>query len=81
MENPIVEIKKELIEWIKYLDDLETMQELLDLKKLQKPASLLSDAASEYTEKDDFEERVAKGLTSENARKESKKRIRKWWQK
>lgn len=32
MKNPFFEAKKELIEWVKNLDELETIQELLDLK-------------------------------------------------
>ena len=81
MENPIFEIKKELIGWIKNLNDLETMQKLLELKNFDEPASLVSDAQSEYSTEDDFDERFAKGMSSENARKESKKRIREWWDK
>ncbi|WP_193812838.1 hypothetical protein [Kaistella flava (ex Peng et al. 2021)] len=81
MENPIFEIKKELIKWIKNLDDLETIQKVLDLKNFDEPASLVSDAQSEYSRTDDFDERFAKGLNPENARKESKKIIREWWDK
>ena len=79
MENPIIEIKQELIEWVKNTDDLETIQAILDLKNSQEPSFVVSDIQSEYAVKDDFEERFAMGITSQKAREESKKRVREWW--
>lgn len=64
MENPIIEAKKELIEWISHLDDLEILQELLDLKNKDESIPLVSEPHTEYAVKDDFDERFAKGLTS-----------------
>mgnify|MGYP003615108244 CR=1 FL=1 len=69
MENPIIEIKQELIEWVKNTDDLETIQAILDLKNSQEPSCVVSDIQSEYAVKDDFEERFAKGLTLEESKK------------
>jgi hypothetical protein len=69
MENPIIEIKQELIEWVENIDDLETIQAILDLKNSQEPSCVVSDIQSEYAVKDDFEERFAKGLTLEESKK------------
>ena len=69
MENPIIEIKQELIEWVENIDDLETIQAILDLKNSQEPSFVVSDIQSEYAVKDDFEERFAKGLTLEESKK------------
>ena len=69
MKNPIIEIKQELIEWVKNTDDLETIQAILDLKNSQEPSFVVSDIQSEYAVKDDFEERFAKGLTLEESKK------------
>ncbi|MDQ0475662.1 MULTISPECIES: hypothetical protein [Chryseobacterium] len=69
MENPIIEIKKELIEWIKNLDDLESIQSLLELKNADQTALSFSDAQSEYTVKDDFDERFERGMTSKEFRR------------
>ena len=69
MENPIIEIKQELIEWVKNTDDLETIQAILDLKNSQEPSFVVSDIQSEYAVKDDFEERFVKGMTSKEFRR------------
>ncbi|WHF52316.1 hypothetical protein QGN23_03320 [Chryseobacterium gotjawalense] len=69
MENPIIEIKKELIEWIKNLDDLETIQSLLELKNADETAITVSDEQAEYAVKDDFDERFARGMTSKEFRR------------
>ena len=63
MENPIIEAKKEIIEWVKNLDDLETIQELLDLKNENSSPSQVFEPSTEYALKDDFDERFAKGIT------------------
>ena len=69
MENPMIEIKQELIEWVENIDDLETIQAILDLKNSQEPSFVVSDIQSEYAVKDDFEERFAKGITLEESKK------------
>ena len=65
----MIEIKQELIEWVENIDDLETIQAILDLKNSQEPSCVVSDIQSEYAVKDDFEERFAKGLTLEESKK------------
>ena len=124
MENSVIEIKNELIEWIQNIFDPEMLQKVMDLKNTIESSSLIaeinseipvennfdeqfaagmssdelmeniashiesinseissvvSDTKAEYAVKDDFMERFAKGLSSENARMESKKRVREWW--
>ncbi|MGC4129912.1 MAG: hypothetical protein QM564_10285 [Bergeyella sp.] len=79
MENPIVTYKKELIEWIKNLDDLEVLSDLVEMKEGKFSLSKVSEPQAEYAVKDDFEERFAKGFTSEQARAETKRRINEWW--
>jgi len=79
MENPIIIYKKELIEWIKNLDDLEVLSHLIELKDGDISVSKVCEPQAEYAVKDDFEERFAKGLTLEESRAESKRRIREWW--
>ncbi len=65
MENSIIEIKKEVIDWIKNLDDLETLQKILDLKNNNESASLISDINSQTIVKDDFDEQFAAGMSSD----------------
>ena len=79
MQNPILKAKKEIIEWVKNLDELETIQELLDLKNADDANSQVSEPELEYAVKDDFDERFAKGYTMEESLAESKKRVREWW--
>lgn len=79
MKNPIFEAKKELIEWVKNLDELETIQQLLNLKNGKNSNFAVNESEVEYAVKDDFDERFAKGMSSENARTESKRRVREWW--
>lgn len=69
MKNPIIEAKKEIIEWVKNLHELETLQELLDIKNAENANSQLSEPELEYAVKDDFDERFAKGLTLEESKK------------
>lgn len=77
MENPITEAKKELIQWIKELDDFEQISELLEIKNREMPAGEVAESQSEYVIKDDFDERFAKGLTSEESRKRTREFISK----
>ena len=69
MENPIIEAKKEIIEWVKNLDDLETIQELLDLKNENSSPSQVFEPSTEYALKDDFDERFAKGIPHDEMRR------------
>ena len=57
------------------LENIAAHIESVDCEK----SSVVSDIRSEYGVKDDFDERFAIGLSSENARQESKKKVREWW--
>ena len=63
MENPIIEAKKEIINWVGNLDDLEVIQQLLDLKNENIASHQVFEPEAEYAVKDDFDERFAKGIT------------------
>ena len=65
MENSIIEIKKEVIGWVRNLDDLETLQKILDLKNHNESASLILDINSQTIVKDDFDEQFAAGMSSD----------------
>ena len=65
MENSIIEIKKEVIGWVRNLDDLEMLQKILDLKNNNESASLISDINSQTIVKDDFDEQFAAGMSSD----------------
>lgn len=77
MKNSITEIKKELIEWVLEIDDLETIQELLDIKNKDSRDGLVAEAQPEYAVKDDFDERFVRGLTSAESRKRTREFIEK----
>lgn len=65
MENAIIALKKELIDWIDSLDNFENLQKIADLKDGGKSSSLISDINSETILKDDFDEQFAAGMTSD----------------
>jgi hypothetical protein len=65
MENSILEAKKELIQWIKEMVELEDIAELLEMKKRKTSINQVAEPQSEYAVKDDFDERFAKGMTGE----------------
>lgn len=75
MENPITEAKKELIQWIKEMDELEDIAELIEIKNRKTLVSHVAESQAEYAVKDDFDERFAKGLTSEESRRRTRKFI------
>jgi len=75
MENPILEAKKELIQWIKEMDELEDIVELLEIKNRKKSVYQVAEPQTEYAVKDDFDERFAKGLTSEESRRKTREFI------
>lgn len=75
MENPILEAKKELIQWIKEMDELEDIVELLKIKNRKKSVYQVAEPQTEYAVKDDFDERLAKGLTSEESRRRTREFI------
>jgi len=65
MKDPIVEAKKELINWIREMDDLDKIQELLDLKNSENQNIIVAENQVEYAIKDDFDERFAKGISGD----------------
>lgn len=75
MENPILEAKKELIQWIKEMDELEDIVELLEIKNRKKSVYQVAEPQTEYAVKDGFDERFAKGLTSEESRRKTREFI------
>lgn len=77
MENSIIEAKKELIQWIKEMDELEDIAELLEIKNRMISNGVVAEAQAEYVAKDDFDERFAKGLNSAESRKRTREFISK----
>lgn len=65
MEDPILDAKRELIQWIKQMDELETIAELLEIKNRKTSVHQVAESQAEYAVKDDFDERFAKGMTGE----------------
>lgn len=76
MEDPIVEAKKELINWIREMDDLEKIQELLDLKNSENQNTIVAENHAEYAIKDDFDERFAKGISHQEMKRRTIEHIR-----
>ena len=69
MENPITEAKKELIQWIKEMDELEDIAELLEIKNRKTSVSHVAESLAEYAVQDDFDERFAKGIPHDEMRR------------
>lgn len=69
MENPIIEAKKELIQWIKEMNEFEDIAELLEIKNRMVSNGNVAEAHAEYVVKDDFDERFAKGISHEEMKK------------
>lgn len=65
MEDPILDAKRELIQWIKQMDELETIAELLEIKNRKTSVHQFAEPQTEDAVKDDFDERFAKGMTGE----------------
>ncbi|WP_175623127.1 hypothetical protein [Chryseobacterium schmidteae] len=65
MEDPILEAKRELIQWIKQMDELDDIAELLEIKNRKTSVHQVAESQAEYAVKDDFDERFAKGMTGE----------------
>ncbi|WP_379963528.1 hypothetical protein [Epilithonimonas sp. UC225_85] len=79
MNSDLVHKKNELLLWISDLQDENMVSKLLEIKNnLNLPASI-NESKAEYAVKDDFEKRWEKGLTSEQSREETKRRIKEWW--
>lgn len=69
MENPILDAKRELIQWIKEMDELEDIAELLEIKNKMVSSGVVAESQSGYAVKDDFDERFAKGISGEELMK------------
>ena len=65
MENSLIQIKNELIEWIENTYDVEILQKIAALKNDMEQSSLISDINSEKIVENNFDEQFAAGMTSE----------------
>lgn len=82
MENPITEAKKELIQWIKEMNEFEDLADLFEFKEKMTSKNKVSESQTEYAVKDDFDERFAKGFNSAESRKRTREFISKLsWEK
>lgn len=63
MENSMIEIKNEIIEWIENTFNEGILQKMVDLKN--ETSSLISDINSEKTVENNFDEQFAAGMTSD----------------
>ena len=63
MENSMIEIKNELIEWIENTFDLEVLQKVMDLKNQN--STLISDINSQKMVENNFDEQFAAGMNSD----------------
>lgn len=76
MENPIHEAKKELIQWIKEMNDPEDLAELLEIKNKKTAVDKVAEHQAEYAVKDDFDERFAKGIPHDEMRRRTREFIK-----
>ena len=65
MEDPILDAKRELIQWIKQMNELDDIAELLEIKNRKTSVYQFAELQAEYAVKDDLDERFAKGMTGE----------------
>ena len=63
MDDSMIEIKNELIEWIENTFDLEILQKMMDLKN--EAPSIILEINSEKLVENDFDEQFAAGMNSE----------------
>lgn len=64
MEQSMIDMKNELIEWIENSFDSATLQKVLDLKRGAYTSSFTSDTNSENVIDDHFDQQFAAGMTS-----------------
>lgn len=76
MENPIFEAKKELILWIKDMNELEEISELMEIKDRMTSNTVVAETQEEYFVKDDFDERFAKGISHTEMKRRTIEHIR-----
>ena len=65
MENSVIEIKNELIEWIQNIFDPEMLQKVMDLKNTIESSSLIAEINSEIPVENNFDEQFAAGMSSD----------------
>lgn len=65
MEKSMLELKNELIDWIKNTFDQEILEKIFDLKNSSENSSLISDINSETIIENDFDEQFAAGMNSD----------------
>lgn len=65
MENSVIEIKNELIEWIQNIFDPEMLQKIMDLKNKVESSSLIAEINSEIPVENNFNEQFAAGMSSD----------------
>ena len=65
MENSVIEIKNELIEWIQNIFDPEMLQKIMDLKNTIESSSLIAEINSEIPVENNFNEQFAAGMSSD----------------
>ena len=65
MENSVIEIKDELIEWIQNIFDPEMLQKVMDLKNTIESSSLIAEINSEIPVENNFDEQFAAGMSSD----------------
>ena len=65
MENSVIEIKNELIEWIQNIFDPEMLQKIMDLKNKVESSSLIAEINSEIPVENNFDEQLAAGMSSD----------------
>ena len=65
MENSVIEIKNELIEWIQNIFDPERLQKIMDLKNKVESSSLIAEINSEIPVENNFDEQFAAGMSSD----------------
>ena len=63
MENSLIQIKNELIEWIENTYDVEILQKIAAIKNDMEQSSLISDINSERIAENNFDEQFAAGMT------------------
>ena len=65
MENSVIEIKDELIEWIQNIFDPEMLQKVMDLKNTIESSSLIAEINSEIPVENNFNEQFVAGMSSD----------------
>ena len=65
MENSVIEIKDELIEWIQNIFDPEMLQKVMDLKNKIESSSVIAEINSEIPVENNFDEQFAAGMSSD----------------